>query len=230
MALISPIYSFVRVAAGVLYPTHCVLCDEWLSLEPTLPLCPGCHRKLPLALPAASAEGLLPAGTAAFRIPSPLRYLGTAKKLIWKFKINHDPRAEKVLFHLMRDHLDLILPQLGCFDGVACAPTHRASGWLPDEGPSARIRDGLARFLGCPAVNLLKRIRTVPKQTSLSRAQRLTAASQSIASSPVPLRARILVTDDVTTTGATAAECHRALMAAGARETVFFSLAEGSGS
>lgn len=71
-----------------------------------------------------------------------------------------------------------------------------------------------------PPVPALRRTRHAPPQSTLSRAERLTNLHGAFAvRRPVAGRSIVLV-DDVTTTGATLAECARVLLAAGATRVV----------
>jgi ComF family protein len=92
---------------------------------------------------------------------------------------------------------------------------------------SALIGAILARKLELPFSQALKRTRLTPSQTELSHAARWRNVADAFeVGLPGEVRGRaVLLVDDVITTGATAAECARALLAAGAARVYAASVA-----
>jgi len=78
----------------------------------------------------------------------------------------------------------------------------------------------LARHLGLPVVNALRRVRRTPSQTGLPAAQRHRNVRDAFHAADVRRLANTIVVlvDDVCTTGATLEACARTLKAAGVRE------------
>ena len=98
---------------------------------------------------------------------------------------------------------------------VPLAPRRRAERGFDQARVLARA---LARRLALPAPAYLRRTKATGPQARRSRAERLEAMVDAFR--PVPRRgvpARVLLVDDVLTTGATAAACAGALRDAGAR-------------
>ncbi|MBI4550369.1 MAG: ComF family protein [Candidatus Omnitrophica bacterium] len=84
----------------------------------------------------------------------------------------------------------------------------------------------LAAGLELPVRRSLKKIRATPPQSSLNRKKRLENLSGSFSvAEPARVQGkRVLLVDDIYTTGATANECARTLLAAGARSVHCFTL------
>lgn len=90
------------------------------------------------------------------------------------------------------------------------AKKHKSRGF--DQSQLLAVR--LAEYTGKPYEKALRRVRNTPSQTKLNRQQRqqnMEGAFESVA-----VKGRVLLIDDVLTTGATAAECARTLMRSGA--------------
>ncbi|MBI3962000.1 MAG: ComF family protein [Deinococcus sp.] len=109
----------------------------------------------------------------------------------------------------------------------------QAQGWRPDlvvpvPLHPARLRDRgfnqaellarqVAQVLARPLEKPLQRVRETPSQTRLSGQRRIANVQGAFQCSRL-LTGAVLLVDDVTTTGATAHACARALLAAGARQ------------
>jgi ComF family protein len=101
-------------------------------------------------------------------------------------------------------------------DAVVPVPMH----WLRRVARGISLADELAgrlaRCLGVPCLHLLRRRRSTPMQNSLPIEQRRGNVRNAFALRGRPGGRRLLLVDDVVTTGGTLAECRRTLVAAGA--------------
>jgi ComF family protein len=103
-------------------------------------------------------------------------------------------------------------------DLLVPVPIHWRRGWDRGFNQSELLAQRVQRRLGIPAVNALRRTRYTPPQLGLTRGQRATNLQGAF----IPVRAdrvigqRVVLVDDVWTTGATLAECAQILIAAGA--------------
>ena len=147
-----------------------------------------------------------------------LRYDDQARRLIMPFKYGDRTELARALASMMAraggallDRADLLVP----------VPLHRWRLLGRRYNQAALLARALAGMSGRPAVldGLLRVRRTVPL-LALSRARRRAALSGAIVANPARLPilrdARVLLIDDVLTSGATAEACTRALLAAGA--------------
>ncbi len=115
-------------------------------------------------------------------------------------------------------------------DGVTAVPLHPARRRARGYNQARVLAVGLARRLGRPHWDgLLHRLRATETQTHLTARERLrNVAGAFEIGSPRRLRERrILLVDDVMTTGATVSEAARALRAGGAAEVYVLTLARG---
>lgn len=120
------------------------------------------------------------------------------------------------------DHLGTLLaerlgPRLPRLDAVVPVPLHWRRRWARGYDQAAVLARAVARGLGLPMLPLLARRRATTAQTSLSRERRLTNVRHGFRCRRSPEGRRLLLVDDVVTTGATleAAACCLARAGAG---------------
>lgn len=136
---------------------------------------------------------------------------------------------EQNQFAIARSMVDALLPAnpFGSIDDVVGAPSAKASfkkrGFVPAELVATRI----ARRWGLPrATSALRFVREVEDQASLSVDERRANLVNSMVAAPRLLGRRVLIVDDIVTTGSTMVEAARATVAAGATVVGFAALAE----
>lgn len=209
----------------LLYPPLCLGCDDRLAAHDpdALPLCAACTRRL--GAPAAGAlEGRLarlPGGETTFDAALALWTFdegGVLQHLQHALKYGDRPAlgiaAGRLLGTAWR-HAGLPTP-----DAVVPVPLARARLLERGYNQAERIATGLAGVLGAPVhPDALARTRTTRSQTTLSRARRRhnVQGAFRLGDTPPPLRGRrVLLVDDVLTTGATVQAAAEPLREAGA--------------
>ena len=182
-----------------LAPPRCAACDGFL--EPgQRGFCPACA---PLLEPA---PGDLP--RAAYLYGGPLA------DAIRRFKYGGRSELAAVLWPMLLSEASRIAPDVSAVVPVPLHPSRERSRGYNQASLLARP---LARALGLPLeVGGLRRLRDTAPQASLDTEDRLVNVRTAfVARGAVPRR--VLLIDDVRTTGATLADCARALRAGGAR-------------
>ena len=101
-------------------------------------------------------------------------------------------------------------------DAVVPVPMHWRRRLARGTSAADLLAAGIARRLGLPHRHLLRRRRATPMQNELPFDDRRGNVRNAFVASRRAAGRRVLLVDDVTTTGATLAECRRALVEAGA--------------
>ncbi len=187
--------------------------------------CPRCGRPLaagrgPRACPTCGdwPEGVLSA--ARFTYP----YRRPVSGMIRRMKYGGVARMADWMARAMEQTVRRELPP-GAVDAVVPVPMHPARLRVRGVNQAAVLARALAGRLGVPAVEALRRTRDAAQQARLTGAARRLNLDGAFAASADVRGRRLLLVDDVLTTGATALACARALRAAGAADVWFIALA-----
>ena len=150
-------------------------------------------------------------------------YEGVLKKLIHLLKYDRI----RTLAGPLGDRLVSACPLDQRFDAIVAMPLHWFRHWRRGYNQAALLAKELGRRRGLPLVRGVRRRRATPPQAGLSGAGR----RANVAGAFQPLRGRplqgmrVLLVDDVFTTGATASACAGALKQAGASYVAVLALA-----
>ncbi len=148
-------------------------------------------------------------------------YEGTLRKLIHLFKYSGMRGLEKPLGAL----LAAALPGDRQFDAVVPVPLHWRRRWQRGFNQSELLGKIIARRRGIPLIRALRRCSATRAQAGLSNAQRRENVAGAFRARRRLAGLRILLVDDVMTTGATVGACAQALKKSGAKSVSVLSLA-----
>ncbi|MBI1788530.1 MAG: ComF family protein [Acidobacteria bacterium] len=150
-------------------------------------------------------------------------YEGVLRELIHLFKY----RGMKPLARPLAGFLWRALPLDEVFDAVVPMPLHWRRRWSRGFNQAGLLARELARRRGLPMIAAVRRVRHTQTQTGLTHAQRRENVAGAFR---LRKRARIegkrlLLVDDVMTTGATGSACAAVLRRGGARSVTLLTLA-----
>nr|WP_246301413.1 phosphoribosyltransferase family protein [Microbacterium immunditiarum] len=183
----------------MLLPVDCAGCDE-----PDIALCEACRDAL---APAATCDRL----ASGLPVWSGLPFEGVAARVIRALKQDGRTGLARPLSMPLRAALAAATTSVGGVDAIVPVPTSRAAY----RRRGFRVVELVARRAGVRTERLLLPARRVADQRGLGVEARRANVSGSMRARGTGAR-RVLVVDDVVTTGATLDEAARALRAAGA--------------
>jgi ComF family protein len=150
-------------------------------------------------------------------------YEGALRELIHLYKYGRMRPLAKPL----ADMLSAALPRDRAFDVVVPVPLHWRRLWQRGFNQSELLARATARRCGIPMWNAVRRLRATEAQAGLTNALRRRNVAGVFRVKPrVRVEGlRVLLVDDVMTTGATAGACAAALKRAGAKSVALLALA-----
>ncbi|MEM1140306.1 MAG: ComF family protein, partial [Pseudomonadota bacterium] len=240
----------LRLALSLSLPPQCLLCREPLHPDEEGGLCARCWLEVPfLSGPLCGQCGTvlevgrnwergehhcgacIAAPPAFTRARAVFAYEGVARRLVTDFKFADGTEAAPVFGRwLARAGADLLAP---C-DAIVPVPLHYTRRIMRRYNQAALLAEALADFSGHDFwPHALRRVRATARQVGLSRAARQRNVARAFAVSPraeTALQgARIVLVDDVLTTGATLESASKILLRAGAARVEVLTLARVTG-
>lgn len=224
-----PLRELARASVDLLLPPACIACGEPADTfcgpcarnlhRRSTPGCPRCGE--PVVTSGRRCQGDHAELRNVSRLVAPLRYVGTGGALVRRFKLDADPMAAAFLLRTMAEAWRGAADTAWRHAVVVSVPLHRRRRRERGFDQAAWLAAGLARRLRLePLAEALRRSReTLPQGDPrvLSRTGNVDGAFG--LRQPERLRnRRVVLVDDVFTSGATVRACAKLLRAAGAQE------------
>ena len=195
--------NFIENLIRLFQPPICVSCQRRLPEDDThTPLCERCLQRVDFLQPTATG------------VRAACSFVGPAQNLVHQFKYNN----HKFLAKYMAQRMSRILPDHCDTPTTLLIPVPLWSARKRDRGynQAELLALELSKLSGIPtSSNALIRIRATPTQTRLTQKQRVENVRTAFVLNPKEIQrlqeTRVIVLDDVCTTGATLNECGRVL-------------------
>ena len=201
----------ISTVLDLVFPPRCVFCHELLPLRREDPVCDHCRKSLQRFRGEEKAEFVE-------RVVAPFRYGDEVKESIHRYKFGGRDHYAGIYAAYMADALRESHMEFDVLSYVPLHPRRRRSRGYDQAELLARE---LGKLLGAEVKPLLKKVRNAPPQSGKTGAAERRAnisGCYALLDGAEAENRRILLVDDVFTTGATLSECARVLLMAGAEE------------
>lgn len=198
--------------ADMLFPQKCIICGGILGKGET-DLCKTCRTQLREFSQENLKLQFLDSFTAIWY------YEGNVRQSLHRYKFRNARHYAQGYGRMLAMKLLRKYPEgFDCITWVPISPRRKLTRGYDQDELIAKV---VARELGMACVPLLRKIRNNPPQSGIrdyaERKANVLGSYRTVNQEQIPGK-RILLLDDILTTGATAGECARMLLTAGARE------------
>ena len=201
-----------------LFPSRCAFCRR--LTQDRAALCPHCREKLPYTGSAARQN-----------FPhlddccSPLYYVDNVRSSLLRYKFGGASMYAAVYGEILAKCIDE--NHISC-DSITWAPLSRQRLRKRGYDQARLLAEATAKMLSIPCVPMLRKLRNNPAQSGTGSAEKRRQNVKNVyaALPDAPIRGRrILLVDDIVTTGATLSACAEVLRKAGAESVCAATLA-----
>lgn len=222
----------LRALASLFYPSLCAVCSE--PVDASRYLCDACEMKTPrIKAPfcAKCSEPFAGAISETFSCANcshrtlhfecavcAFRSRGMVRKIVHEFKYGHQQHLRHPIAEWLAETLDDPRLHGRRFDMIIPVPLHPTRKRERGFNQAELLAESLSKRADLPLRNVLQRIRYTTTQTAFDRAERMENLHDAfrLRKNADVRGLRVLLIDDILTTGSTLSECARVLKAAGA--------------
>jgi competence protein ComFC len=215
-----------------LFPPRCICCDTLLPFKNPMELCSDCRENLPVM---HKFEHRTPDGTNIGKVYCVFGYEKGIRKAIHNLKFSDRPGNAATLVDLSYSYLERFFADnsvpfmpLPVYDIILCVPMHPGRKRKRGYNQSELLAERLARRMNIPALKkvMVKAVNT-PAQSALGKAGRFRnlIGAFKVKAPDLVKGKRILLVDDVMTTGNTLEQCGKVLKDEGAIQVDAFVVA-----
>lgn len=229
--------SCLEFLTDLLYPPKCVFCDRVMDIGTKICICRVCRTEIePLECP--SSTDIAGAGFKTLYCDSMsavYEYKGVVRQAVTRYKFQNKQSYFRTFSAVMTECLaDMYKNRslLGKIDFIICVPMHKKKERKRGYNQSALLSNEIAKILDLPERSgvLIKAVNVKSQSLSadISRYGNISGAycvTETPETAKTVKNSKILIIDDVITTGSTLNECARALKSAGAARVYAFALA-----
>ena len=204
----------------LLYPPRCAFCRRLLTGQER-GVCRFCRPKLPFVPADAQVQHFKNVDQCL----SPLYYYGSVRDSLHRYKFEGLTVYADIYSEFIVKCIDE--NQISC-DSITWVPLSRRRLHKRGYDQAELLAELIAKHLGQRPVRLLKKLRDTPPQSQTGSAEKRRANIAGAYACLRPERVqgkRILLVDDIVTTGATLSEAAKVLKKAGAKEVICATLA-----
>jgi competence protein ComFC len=197
----------------LLFPLKCPFCQRPVR-SGGVGWCAGCEKSLKRTEAHCRKKG-----DYFTMCVAPLYYEGAVRESLLRYKFGGSREYAGVYAHMMLDCIREQFP--GGFDVLTWVPVSRKRLRKRGYDQAELLARELGILLSVKPEPLLEKIHDVPAQSGIGSAEKrranISGAYQAVATEKIDGK-RILLVDDIVTTGATLSECSKTLLRAGAHQ------------
>lgn len=214
----------------LIFPPKCIFCGQILDVSEPLEICVQCLKKAPFMHNGLLLKGHgIDYGSSFDYAFCLFEYSEVVKDALIRFKFNDKPGNYRAFAALLAKEIKSLTKKIE-FDIIMAIPLHRRKRLERGYNQSNLISKALSREFQLPDwSHLVTRVKDTTSQSLLGKSERRVNVEGAFnVREPGKLKGkRVLLVDDVMTTGCTMDACSRSLLSAGASSVIAAVIATG---